>query len=267
MRVLIIGAGSPANQDLFQCLGEGCDCFVADDEAEPRGQGWCPPRDSSRMTLRREAFYDALYTSVTRWKIDVVVPTLDEALLPLARRRTKLEACGTCVLAPSEHTLGRCRDLEALALVGDGHEPDGPSTGYGLSAVLRDEPITVDVALDGRHRVIAAVPRVCLQPDAPQAVAWQTFKHDVIQALASRVAQELGLVGVVSVGLRRTPGGHLYPAAVWPRFTQGMTATVRSGVDLPMLAFAILQGLEVDPIPWRETTTMMLYQGVRSVSV
>lgn len=60
-------------------------------------------------------FAEAIVTVCRREAIDLVVPTVDAELLPLARHRRELAAAGAALLAPSVGALQLCLDKAALA--------------------------------------------------------------------------------------------------------------------------------------------------------
>ena len=60
-------------------------------------------------------FTDHLLERCRRDAVDVVVPTVDTELLPLARRRADFAAIGTTLVLASEKTLETCLDKWVLA--------------------------------------------------------------------------------------------------------------------------------------------------------
>ena len=75
------------------------------------------PAARRRPALRRRRCSSSAGASA----VDVVVPTVDTELLPLARRRAEFAAAGVTLVLASEATLATCLDKWALAERCRGH--------------------------------------------------------------------------------------------------------------------------------------------------
>ncbi len=113
-RVLVTGAGGPSGISILRAMeGEPVEMLAAD--IDPYAAGLYLVGPDRRFLLPRgddPRFASDLVARCMREGIDVVVPTVDTELLPLARRRPEFDA--TLVLA-SEQTLAVCLDKWELA--------------------------------------------------------------------------------------------------------------------------------------------------------
>ena len=118
-RVLVTGAGGPAAYGFLR-LAERPDVefFAADIDPVASGLFFVPAE--RRVLLPRgdaPEFAETVREVCRRLDIDVLVPTVDTELLPLARLRDELAAEGTALVAAPEATLVACLDKAELARV------------------------------------------------------------------------------------------------------------------------------------------------------
>ncbi len=115
-RVLVTGVGGPSGVCLLKALVERPITLLAGD-IDPYAAGLYLVAPDRRMILPRgedEHFASLLLAWCEREAVDVVVPTVDSELIPLAARRTQFEQAGVrLVLAPLA-TLKVCLDKWAL---------------------------------------------------------------------------------------------------------------------------------------------------------
>jgi carbamoyl-phosphate synthase large subunit len=122
-RVLITGVGGPSGVCLLRALAERPVTLLAGD-IDPYAAGlYLVPADR-RVILPRgedERFAEIVLAWCVREAIDVLVPTVDSELIPLALRRAQFEQAGVrLVLAPLQ-TLRVCLDKWALHRCCHGH--------------------------------------------------------------------------------------------------------------------------------------------------
>jgi carbamoyl-phosphate synthase large subunit len=122
-RVLITGVGGPSGICLLKALAERPVTLLAGD-IDPYAAGLYLVGADRRVILPRgddERFAGLLLAWCEREAVDVVVPTVDGELIPLAARRAQFEAAGVrLVLAPLA-TLEVCLDKWALHARCHGH--------------------------------------------------------------------------------------------------------------------------------------------------
>ena len=111
-RVLVTGTGGPAGLAVMKAIGrERFDIFSAD--MDPYAAGLYLVARDRRLLLPAGAaarFADSVVAFCRRARIDVVVPTVDSELLPLAMRREELAAGGCALVLASVETLRICLD-------------------------------------------------------------------------------------------------------------------------------------------------------------
>ena len=125
-RVLVTGAGGPAAVTLVRSYRDRRDVTLLAGDIDPMAVGLYLVPGGQRHLLRRgddPRFVDHLLELCVHEDVDVLIPTVDSELLPLARRRADIEAAGINLVCPSEHTLELCLDKVALAAACRGHVP------------------------------------------------------------------------------------------------------------------------------------------------
>ena len=117
-RVLVTGVGGPAGIAVMRTIAVEMMMTLAGPDTDPDAAGLylvpepqraiVPPGDDPQ-------FADVLLELCRRELIDVVVPTVDVELLPLARRRERFEAAAAVALVLAEEsTLEVCLDKRSL---------------------------------------------------------------------------------------------------------------------------------------------------------
>jgi carbamoyl-phosphate synthase large subunit len=115
-RLLITGAGGPAAVSVMRDVADA-DLDVWAVDIDPCAAGlYLVPADRRGLVPRGDspAFADHLVALCRQLEVDVLLPTVDAELLPLARRRDELGAAGTTLLAASVHTLESAQDKWTL---------------------------------------------------------------------------------------------------------------------------------------------------------
>ena len=116
-RVLVTGAGGPSGISILRALEDTPLTLLAGD-IDPFAAGLYLVEATARSILPRgddPRFATDLLARCEREAIDVLVPTVDSELLPLARLRAEFDAAGTTLVLASEATLAVCLDKWALA--------------------------------------------------------------------------------------------------------------------------------------------------------
>lgn len=138
-RILITGTGGPSGISILNDLAEG-DYELFSGDIDPYATGLYLVDEDHRMLLPRgddQAFSDRLLTICRDLEIDLVIPTVDTELLPIARRLEEFLQGGTDAVVASVETLEtcldkweldrRCRDevrVPATLLVDESFDPD-----------------------------------------------------------------------------------------------------------------------------------------------
>ncbi|OWY58812.1 hypothetical protein B7486_77960, partial [cyanobacterium TDX16] len=124
-RMLITGAGGPAAVSVVRDLA-ATDLEVWAVDIDPCAAGlYLVPPERRGLVPRGDApeFADHLLALCRQLQVDVLLPTVDAELLPLARRRDELEASGTTLLAASVATLECAQDKWTLIQHCQGRAP------------------------------------------------------------------------------------------------------------------------------------------------
>ena len=115
-RVLITGVGGPSGVCLLRALAERPVTLLAGD-IDPYAAGLYLVEPSRRVILPRgedERFAEMLLAWCEREAVDVVVPTVDSELIPLATHRARFEGAGVRLVLAPHGTLDVCLDKWAL---------------------------------------------------------------------------------------------------------------------------------------------------------
>ncbi|MFC8720662.1 ATP-grasp domain-containing protein [Kitasatospora sp. NPDC057198] len=110
------GAGGPSGTGFLRALTGAAELYAAD--IDPNGAGLYLVPSARRMLLPPGAhpgFPDALLRLCRRHAIDVLVPTVDAELLPLASRLPDFAAAGVRVLVSPAEAVADCLDKWRLA--------------------------------------------------------------------------------------------------------------------------------------------------------
>ncbi len=115
-RVLITGMGGPAGIAVLRGIAKDpFDVYSADIDPFAAGLYLVPPE--RRIMLPRgddPRFVDAVLDVCRKHAIDVLVPTVDSELVPVAEARAAFEAADVALVNPSADTLRMCLDKWAL---------------------------------------------------------------------------------------------------------------------------------------------------------
>lgn len=124
-RVLITGAGGPSGYCLLRNLseeGEPLELLAAD--IDPCAAGLYSVEPERRVMLPRgddPAFAEVALRLCVEHRVNVLVPTVDCELIPLAERRGQFEAAGVNLVLASETTLRICLDKWRLQEACEGY--------------------------------------------------------------------------------------------------------------------------------------------------
>ena len=120
-RVLVTGVGGPSGISILRDMVDEPVTMLAAD-IDPYAAGLYLVDADQRALLPRgddPAFAQALLALCERWDVDVVIPTVDTELLPVANLREQYAAAGTTTVVASVATLEACLDKAVLARLCD----------------------------------------------------------------------------------------------------------------------------------------------------
>ena len=160
-KVLITGTGGPSGISVMKALGGGdLDIYSAD--IDPYAAGlylvaadrrlMIPPGDS-------DSFKDFVFTLCQGNGIDVLIPTVDSELLPLASAREEFAAIETKVVTASEETLRTCLDKWVLHQRCEGavRVPHSELADADFDPVARELPVIVKPRVGSGSRGIRLI--------------------------------------------------------------------------------------------------------------
>ncbi|SDP37012.1 carbamoyl-phosphate synthase large subunit [Nakamurella panacisegetis] len=116
---MITGTGGPAGIAVLRSLSKRGDVQIVSADMDRLASGLYMVEPSCRRLVPPgldPAFVDTLLDMCRADDIDVLFPTVDVELLPLARRRAEFAAIGTVIASPQVETLEVCLDKYELAL-------------------------------------------------------------------------------------------------------------------------------------------------------
>jgi carbamoyl-phosphate synthase large subunit len=278
VRVLVTGAGGPAAVSVLKSLrsDRSVTLIAADMDPWAAGLYLVPAAERALIPAGLAAgFADALLQRCLAMRIDIVIPTVDSELRPLAAARARFAAAGAeLLLAPD-----RALDLTLAAT-----DPASwaypvivkPRTGSGSRGIslvasarelgamdcageflvqeyLPGQEYSIDVLADRSGHIIAAVPRVREKVDSGVSVAGRTVRDPELEQFGTAVARCTGLTYIANVQCRRDRLDRPALLEVNPRAPGALPLTVASGVDMPRLALDSLRGRRVpEHVDFRE---------------
>lgn len=133
-RVLLTGAGGPAAISFLRSLTGHTEFEFYMADMDPLAQGLYLVPEARRLIILPGAhpdFASSLLEACVALRIDVLVPTVDVELLPVARHRARFEKAGIKLLLPTLESLLLTMDKQALIDHCDGVAPVPTSTPYG----------------------------------------------------------------------------------------------------------------------------------------
>jgi carbamoyl-phosphate synthase large subunit len=199
-RVLITGTGGPSGISILRALAdEPVELLAADIDPYAAGLYLVPP-DRRAIVPRGDdpRFAETLFERCGVLRVDVVVPTVDSELLPLALERARYAGAGIRLVVASAETLAACLDKWELALRCRGHVrvPDTAPADAALDPGAITLPVIVKpragsgsrgIRLVERHADLEALPRdgtLLVQEHLPGA----EYSLDVIARADGHVA-------------------------------------------------------------------------------
>jgi carbamoyl-phosphate synthase large subunit len=265
--------------------GDALEFFSAD--IDPHAPGLYLVDPAHRVLLPRgddPGFVEAMLEICGEHSIDVLVPTVDSELVPLAEDRDEFEAAGTSVLVAPTRPLRLCLDKWALMQVADGSVPIPqsapldddfdpgdfdlpvlvkPRVGSGSRGVrrvdswddlgaIRDRSLLVQAHLPGPEYSLDVLAsstgevRAVVPRDSGIAITSRTVHDEELEAMGARAVETVGITGVANVQVMRDAAGTPRLIEINPRFPGTMPLTVASGVNMPRLALGELLG---EPVP------------------
>ena len=229
MRILVTGAGGAAAVSIWKSLGGDHELYMADIDPLAAGLYLVPPE--RRLIIARgdsPALVPDLLEACRARAIELLVPTVDVELAPLAAERTRFAQVGTTMAISPLETLRLCRDKQALMNAVEGEVPCPSSV-----------PLTPEIAAATTHFPRFAKPREgagsrgIARIDGPEDLASQPLDGTVM-------LQEYLPGEEVSVDVYVRADGRVIAAVarVRMKIDSGIAVASRTIHDEPLLAAA-----------------------------
>lgn len=113
---------------------------------------------------------------------------------------------------------------------------------YLVQELLPGDEYSVDIYFDANHQPIGAVPRLRMKIDSGIAVASRSVKSTVLEDLAIKTGQAVGIQYVANIQFKQANNGVFKLLEINPRFSGTMPLTCAAGVDIPKLMMQELNG-------------------------
>jgi carbamoyl-phosphate synthase large subunit len=277
--VLVTGAGGPAAIAVLKSLREdpGVGLLAADMDCWAAGLYLVPPAARTMIPAGlAPEFCELLLARCLELGADVVIPTVDAELRPLAAARRTFEQAGVRLMLPSASALDLTLDKLALARACAGvvrvprterldAEIDPDSWSYPVVVKPRTGSGSRDISV-----VVSAAELKALEPSADfiiqEYLPGEEYSIDVLADVDGRVVagvprvrarvdsgvsvagrtlhdrERVGLTFISNVQVRRDQHGQPALLEVNPRAPGSLPLTVASGVDMPRMALDALRG-------------------------
>jgi len=275
----VTGAGGPAAVSVLKSLLADPSVTLLAADTDPWAAGLYLVEPAARTLIPAgpdAGFADALMRRCTAMGVDVVIPTVDAELGPIAAARDWFTEAGAELLIAPERALGLtldrlvlaqcCADVVRVPRTESLGGTDPTSWAFPVIVRLRSGSGSCDVSLvrsEGELAglagaedfivqeflpgpeysidVLADLPRVREKVDQGVCMAGRTIHDRELEQLGATVVRRLGLTYIASVRCRRDGAGRPALVGVSPRPPAGLPLTVASGVDMPRLALDSLR--------------------------
>lgn len=114
-----------------------------------------------------------------------------------------------------------------------------PEEGYVFQELLQNPEVSVDTMFDFDGRLIVAVPRIRSSIDQGISVSGRVFRDEALLNVIKSMAHRLKFVGPVNFQFMRGKEGYKL-TEINARGSGGMGITIRSGADIPKLAYELM---------------------------
>jgi len=298
MRVFVTGAGGPAAVCLLRAWARRPDVELWAADMDPCAVGLYMVPPSRRFLVPRgdsPEFVDAVYKLVAD-KVDILVPTVDTEMIPLAKARGLFADAGVRIMSANAEALTLCLDklqtVRALdgiipvpeTYLGGEAPPDfGPcivkprsgSGGRGISQHDRvpeglGSDVIVQQLLPGTEYSVdtfrgtrtLAVPRVRLKVDSGVAVAGKTLKDPELEHYAIRAAEALNLRFINNIQFKRDAEGAPRLLEINPRAPGTLALSIHAGIPMPDLALNLMAGQPTPELSYREVAMVRHWEEI-----
>lgn len=273
MKILLTAVGGPSGICFAKSLSEIDGAYLIGTSAEEDTIGKSFVDAFYRVPLANDpAYLDALREIIKKEKVDYILPFVDEEMCILSEHADSL---GCTVLVspfttiaftsnkakmyeiaadylPKRHEKNAIDAFPIFAkphvgrggkgthVVTNAQELSGiPEEGYVFQELLQNPEVSVDAMFDIDGKLVVAVPRIRASIDQGISVSGRVFRDENLLNLVKDMAQRLKFVGPVNFQFMRGKEGYKL-TEINARGSGGMGITIRSGADIPKLAYELM---------------------------
>lgn len=282
MKILLTAVGGPSGICFAKSLSEIDDVHLVGTSAEEDTIGKSFVDAFYRVPLANDpAYLDALREIIKKEKVDYIVPFVDEEMCILSEHAPSL---GCKVLVSPFATIaftsnkGKMYEIAADYLpkryeknavdvfpvfvkpfVGRGGKgtfvagsaeelKDTPEQRYVFQELLQNPEVSVDAMFDFDGDLIVAVPRIRASIDQGISVSGRVFRDDMLVNVIKDMAERLRFIGPVNFQFMRGKEGYKL-TEINARGSGGMGITIRSGADIPKMAYELMATGVISKVP------------------
>jgi len=278
MKILLTAVGGPSGICFAKSLSEIDHVYLVGTSAEDDTIGKSFVDAFYRVPLANDpAYLDALREIIKKEKIDYILPFVDEEMCILSEHAGSL-GCKVLVspFSTIAFTSNKAKMYEIAAdylpkrheknvidafpifakphvgrggkgthVVTAAHElTDIPEDRYVFQELLQNPEVSVDTMFDFDGNLIVAVPRIRASIDQGISVSGRVFRDDMLGGVIRDMAERLRFVGPVNFQFMRGKEGYKL-TEINARGSGGMGITIRSGADIPKLAYELMSTGEI----------------------
>lgn len=123
-----------------------------------------------------------------------------------------------------------------------------PSDTYIFQELLSNPEVSVDALFDFDSQLVVAVPRLRAHIDQGISVGGVVYRDTALQAIVEDISKKLVFIGPVNFQFMCSKDGYRL-IEINARGGGGTGITIRSGVDIPKLAYELMQNGTVEDVP------------------
>lgn len=282
MKILLTAVGGPSGICFAKSLSEIDDVQLVGTSAEEDTISTSFVDAFYRVPLANDPTYlDALRAIIKKEGVDYVVPTVDEEMCVLSKHADSL---GCKVFVSPYATIaftsnkGKMYEIAADYLpnhyeknaidsfpvfvkphIGRGGKgtfvansaqelKDTPEERHLFQELLQNPEVSVDTMFDFDGDLIVAVPRIRASIDQGISVSGRVFRDEMLVGVVRDMAERLRFIGPVNFQFMRGKDGYKL-TEINARGSGGMGITIRSGADIPKMAYELMATGVISRVP------------------
>ncbi len=273
MKILLTAVGGPSGICFAKSLSQIDGAHLVGTSAEEDTIGKSLVGSFHIVPFATDPTYlDILKRIINDERIDCIIPTVDEEMCLLSERAGDI---GCRVLVSPFKTISFTSNKDRMYEIAADHLPerykkneinafpifakpaigrggkgtkvvtnaaelsDIPEETYVFQELLQNPEVSVDAMFDFDGKLVVAVPRIRVVIDQGISVSGRVFRDEMLIKVIEDLAQRLIFVGPVNFQFMRGSEGYKL-TEINARGSGGMGITIRSGADIPKLAYELM---------------------------